>query len=172
MKKILNKKMFLGVILIIVISLILFFFLYKSKNESKQDSQIEQNTIVYNSEFKANKAKTENIIFPAYTRDLYIERDQDIMPILLVNPSANKNIYFQYKLSIIENKKIDIGQTKLIKYGEAIKNLKINKKSLKNLLPETYKCRISVSAFNYNQKTKKKIKLNNAHWDIKLHLEK
>lgn len=169
-KKLNKKKLSLILILILIVVGVGFYF-YMSKNVKQPNSDIEQGTVNYNSKFKS--AEPGNIIFPAYTENITLKKNQKTLPILLVNPLANKDIYFQYQFSLIDEKKQSIcfGKTKLIKAGQAAKELTVEQKKLKNLSPKSYKCKIDVFAFKYNKKSKEKIKLNQAYWDIKLNLE-
>ncbi|EMF0060945.1 hypothetical protein PFZ79_002838 [Enterococcus hirae] len=169
-KKIDRKKLFL-ILTLIVVGVGVGLYFYMSKNIQKSNSDIEQGTVNYNSKFKS--AETGNIIFPAYTENITLKKGKKTLPILLVNPLANKDIYFQYQFSLIDEKKQSIcfGKTKLIKAGQAAKELTVEQKKLKNLSPKSYKCKIDVFAFKYNKKSKEKTKLNQAYWDIKLHLE-
>ncbi|OUZ27897.1 hypothetical protein [Enterococcus faecium] len=172
--KIKNNKKRKLIIFIILTSLIissgLFYFFYYRSSNHKIDNEIEQGTINYDSKFKS--AELGNIIFPAYTEDIFLKKGQKELPILLVNPSANKDIYLQYKISIInENSKstFNIGETKLIRPGKASKGIIVSQNKLKDLIKKVYNCRIDVFAFRYDGKNK--VKLNQAYWDIKLHLE-
>lgn len=172
MKKIISKRNILFLSLILIGGIIIGSCFLLFHNAAKPDSEVEQGTVNYNSKFK--KVATGNIIFPAYTEDLFLKKKENILPILLVNPLANKNIYLQYKISITEgNKKnICLGETKLIKSGKALKNLTVDSSKIQDLQPNTYPCRIDVYAYNYNTKNKKRTNLNQAYWDVKFHLEK
>ena len=176
MTKLNNKRnliIFSILFLICAIGLGIYFISQNSykKVDNKIDNQVEQGTVRYDSKFKSNE--TGNIIFPAYTEDLVLKKNKTELPVLLVNPLANKNIYLQYKISITEvsNKQICVGETKLIKPGQAAKGVEVDQTKLKDLTDKVYKCRIDVFAFKYGGKGKKKIKLNQAYWDVKLRLE-
>lgn len=156
---------------ICVIGAGIYFISQNSHTHKKVDNQVEQGTVRYDSKFKSNE--TGNIIFPAYTEDLILKKNKTELPVLLVNPLANKNIYLQYKISVNESskKQICIGETKLIKSGQAAKGIEVNKTQLKELTDRVYNCRIDVFAFKYGGKGKEKTKLNQAYWNVKLRLE-
>lgn len=154
-----------------IVALGIYYFVSQTQSSSKENNMVEQGTVRYDSKFKKNQEG--NIIFPAYTDDIILKKNQKELPVLLVNPLANKNIYLQYKISITENpkKKILLGETKLIKAGEAAKGISVSQDKVKNLAKKVYKCRIDVLAFKYSDEKKEKTNLNQAYWDIKLHLE-
>lgn len=143
-----KKKKFNKRNLIICLCLILFLlcaigagiYFISQNSHKKADNQVEQGTVRYDSKFKSSE--TGKIIFPAYTEDLILKKNKTELPVLLVNPLANKNIYLQYKISINEpsNKKICIGETKLIKPGQAAKGVEVDQKKLKDLTDKDYKC--------------------------------
>lgn len=171
-KKLKRKRtlILLSIILFILAGLGVYYFISHNSN-----NEIEQGTVRYDPNPNPNHSTTDtgNIIFPAYTDDLFFTKEQKNLPIELVNPKVNKDIFLQYKISITdENKIICIGQTKLIESGQAVNNLEVDQTKLEGLKPNVYKCRIDVFAFKFKDKNKKeKIKLNQAYWDVKLHLK-
>lgn len=156
-----------GIIVLILASFLIFkhFFL---------DKEIEQGAVQYNSEYK--DVSPGHIVFPAYEKNLQMDKDQKELPIKLVNPKINKNVFLTYKISVVvEGKAKQIYESKLIESGKALESPKLEKHAFKDINKGEYPCKIDVHAFSFteNKYTKQKVKrkLNQAYWDVKLFVE-
>ncbi|MBO1126472.1 hypothetical protein RZ529_09705 [Enterococcus faecalis] len=157
----------IGIVTLILASFLIFkhFFLNK---------EIEQGAVQYNSEYK--DVSPGYIVFPAYEKNLQMNKDQKELPIKLVNPKINKKVFLTYKISVVvEGKTKQIYESKLIESGKALESPKLEKDVLKDIDKGEYFCKIDVHAFTFteNEYTKQKVKrkLNQAYWDVKLFVE-
>ena len=167
-KKIDKRKKIIAIILLALVVLGTVLGILKYQNSLKnKNSEVEQGTVIYKSKFKSDAPG--NLVFPAYTKDILVKEGEDKIPIILANPKVNKNVYFQYALSI-ENKHnkdyIKLGESKLIAAGRASNQLQLSSKNMQAITKGKYKCRLNVYAFTYSKKDNKKTRLNQAYWDF------
>ncbi|MEY8515227.1 hypothetical protein [Lactococcus taiwanensis] len=169
-KKADRRKKIIGSVLLALLALGVIFGALKYQQSLKnKNSEVEQGTVIYDSKFKSNAPG--NLVFPAYTKDIVVKQKDDKLPIVLANPKVNKNVYFQYVLTVEKERGkeyTNIGKSKLIAAGRASNQLQLNKKEMRVVAKGKHKCRLNVYAFTYNKKDNKKIKLNQAYWDFNL----
>lgn len=165
-----KRKKILGILLLVLVLLGGAFGVLKYQQSLKnRNADVEQGTVMYKSEFKTNAPG--NLVFPAYTKDIVVKKRDKEVPLVLANPKVNKNVYFQYVLSVEEDKGkgfVEIGKSKLISSGRALPKLQLAPQKMRSVIKGKHKCRLDVYAFTYNEKDNKKIKLNQAYWNFNL----